>query len=196
MFFCLLMLASYYQILKELIAMQSVSIDTEHMNDIEKITIYLNALLQENGFASEIIHGYGNPLVLGKFSVDKSLPTMLLYWHYDVQTASVNEWWKNDPFSLYIAKDKIYGRGVADNKGQFLIHLLTIFDLIQSKKLGYNIIVLLEWNKETGSSYIEQFLTDYRQDLLSDFCLIHRYQGLWHWHSSVNLMLALLMKCR
>lgn len=172
MFFYLLMLASYYQILKEIIAMQSVSFDAEHMNDIEKITIYLNTMLQDNGFASEIIHGYGNPLVLGKFSVDKSLPTMLLYGHYDVQTANTNEWWKNDPFSLYITKDKIYGRWVADNKWQFLIHLLTIFDLLQSKKLWYNVIVLLEGNEETWSQYIEQFLSDYRQDLLSDFCLI------------------------
>lgn len=166
------MLASYYQILKELIAMQSISVNTEHINDIEKITIYLNTILQNNDFISEIIHGYGNPIVLWKFSVDKSLPTMLLYGHYDVQTATTGEWRKNDPFSLYIWKDKIYGRGVADNKWQFLIHLLTIFDLIQSKKLGYNVIVLLEGNEETWSQYIEKFLIDYRQDLLSDFCLI------------------------
>jgi len=85
------MYAAYYQILKELIAIQSISVDTEHMNDIEKIAIYLNTMLQDNGFVSEILHGYGNPLVLGKFSVDKSLPTMLLYGHYDVQTADFTE---------------------------------------------------------------------------------------------------------
>lgn len=173
------MYAAYYQILKELIAIQSISVDTEHMNDIEKIAIYLNTMLQDNGFVSEILHGYGNPLVLGKFSVDKSLPTMLLYGHYDVQTADFTEWRNNDPFSLYISKDKIYGRGVADNKGQFLIHLLTIFNLIQTKKLGYNVIVLLEGNEETGSQYLESFLVDYRQTLLSDFCLISDSYIVW-----------------
>lgn len=91
MFFSFFMNASYYQILKELVAMQSVSVDSDHKDDIEKIVIYLNAMLQDNGFASEIIHGYGNPIVIGKFSVDKSLPTMLLYGHYDVQTANANE---------------------------------------------------------------------------------------------------------
>ncbi len=180
MFFCFLMNATYYQTLKELISMQSVSVDADHKDDIEKITIYLNAMLQDNGFISEIIHGYGNPVVVGKFSVDKSLPTMLLYGHYDVQMANIHEWWKDDPFSLYISQDKIYGRGVADNKGQFLIHLLTIFDLIRSKNLGYNVIVLLEGNEETWSQYIEQFLTDYRQDLLSDFCLISDSSIIWH----------------
>lgn len=191
--------ASYYQILKELVAMQSVSVDSEHKDDIERIAIYLNAMLQDNGFASEIIHGYGNPIVIGKFSVDKSLPTMLLYGHYDVQTANSNEWWKNNPFSLYISQDKIYGRGVADNKGQFLIHLLTIFDLIQSKKLGYNVVVLLEWNEETWSQYIEHFLTDYRQDLLSDFCLISDSHILWKtpcidagYRGGVNLKLKII----
>lgn len=166
------MLAAYYQILKELVAMQSVSLDAEHKNDIEKIAIYLNAMLQDNGFVSEIVHGYGNPLVFGKFFVDKSLPTMLVYGHYDVHFADMQQWRKSDPFSLYIGKDKIYGRGVADNKWQFLIHLLTIFDLIHSKKLGYNVIVLMEGNEKTWSQYIEQFLSDYRQDFLSDFCLI------------------------
>ena len=180
MFFYILMLASYYQILKELIAIPSVSVDAHHMDDNEKIALYLNALLHDNGFISEIVHGYGNPLVLGKFSVNPSLPTMLLYGHYDVQTARIDEWWEHDPFSLYIGKDKIYGRGVADNKGQFLIHLLTIFDLIQSKKMWYNVIVLLEGNEETGSQYLEKFLTDYRQDLFSDFCLISDSYILWN----------------
>lgn len=91
MFFCFLMLTSYYQILKELVAIQSISVDPDHMNAIEKIAIYLNAMLQDNGFSTEIVHGYGNPLVLGKFSVDDSLPTMILYGHYDVQTADSNQ---------------------------------------------------------------------------------------------------------
>ena len=179
MFFCFLMLTSYYQILKELVAIQSISVDSDHMNAIEKIAIYLNAMLQDNGFSTEIVHGYGNPLVLGKFSVDDSLPTMILYGHYDVQTADSNQWRSHDPFSLYIGKEKIYGRGVADNKWQFLIHLLTIFELIASKKLWYNVIVLLEGNEETGSQYIENFLIDYKQDLIADFCLISDSYILW-----------------
>ncbi len=172
MFLYFSMLVSYYQILKELVAMQTVSLDAEHKNDIEKIAIYLNAMLQDNGFSSEIIHGYGNPLVFGKFSVDVSLPTMLVYGHYDVHFADMQQWRKNDPFSLYIGKDKIYGRGVADDKWQFLIHLLTIFDLIHTKKLGYNVIVLIEGNEKTWSPYLEQFLSDHRQEFLSDFCLV------------------------
>lgn len=91
MFFLFVMLAAYYQILKELVGIQSISTDANHVNDNEKIAIYLNAMLHDNGFVSEIVHGYGNPLVLGKFSVDKSLPTMLLYGHYDVQSADVGE---------------------------------------------------------------------------------------------------------
>lgn len=179
MFFCFLMLDVYYQILKKLVGIQSISTDTEHTNDNGKIAIYLNSLLQDSGFASDIIYDYGNPIVLGKFSVDKSLPTMLLYGHYDVQSADFSQWRKHHPFALHVAKDKIYGRGVADNKGQFLIHLLTIFDLIHTKKLWYNVIVLLEGNEETWSQYIEQFLVDYRQDLLSDFCLISDSYILW-----------------
>ena len=40
--------------------------------------------------------------------VSNNLPTCLLYGHYDVQSADKNDGWKNDPFSLFIGKDKIY----------------------------------------------------------------------------------------
>jgi len=170
-FFFFIMLASYYQVLKELIAMKSISLNADYMDDIEKIAIYLNAMLQDNGFDSEIFHGYGNPIVLGKYFVDTSLPTMLLYCHYDVQIAN-EQWWNVSPFSLYIGKEKIYGRGVADNKWQFLIYLLTLFDLIQSKDLWYNVTILIEGNEKTWSQYIEKFISNHRQELLSDFCLI------------------------
>ncbi len=174
------MLASYYQVLKELIAMKSISVHTEYIHDIEKTSMYLNTMLQDNDFDSEIIHGYGNPVVLWKYIVDVSLPTMLVYGNYDVQSADIGEWRNHDPFSLYITQDKIYGRGVAHNKWQFLIHLLTIFSLIETKKLGYNVIVLLEGNKETWSPYIEQFVHDYRQELVSDFFLVSDSCIVWN----------------
>jgi acetylornithine deacetylase/succinyl-diaminopimelate desuccinylase-like protein len=76
--------------------------------------------------------------------VSKNLPTCLLYGHYDVQNADQKDGRKNDPFSLFIGRDKIFGRGVVDNKGQVAIHLQTIFSLIDQGKLGYNLIILLE----------------------------------------------------
>jgi len=164
------MLASYFQLLKELLAIKAVSLDSSCFDAMEKKAIYLNALLQDNGFSSEIVHGYGNPLVLAKYTVDPWLPTVLLYWYYDVYPAS-DAWRKHDPFSLYIGKDKIYWRWVAQNMWCFLIYLLTVFSLIQSQKLWYNVVVLIEWNHEIWSLYMEQFLREYSGYLTADFCI-------------------------
>lgn len=128
--------------------------------------------MQEHNFAVDIISGYGNPIVLGSYIHNDTLPTCLVYGHYDVQAAERDDGWKYDPFSLHLGKDKIYGRGVADNKGQFLIHLVNIFSLIKEKRLGYNIIILLAGDEEVGASHFHRFLMDYKPRLQSDFCLI------------------------
>ncbi len=166
------MLAQYYNILKDLIAYKSISPDTQYISEMNLTASYLQKLFHEHTWDAEVIANYGNPIVLASYVVDSSLPTCLLYGHYDVQPADKDEWWKHDPFSLYLGKDKIYGRGVADDKWQFLIHLLTIFDLAKQKKLAYNIIWILEWEEEIGSAWLTAFLTDYKDKLKADFALI------------------------
>lgn len=141
---------------------------------------YLQTLLQEHSFAVDIISGYGNPIVLASYHHNDKLPTCLVYGHYDVQMAEREDGWKYDPFSLHLGKDKIYGRGVADNKWQFLIHLVNIFSLIQEKRLAYNIILVLEGDEEVGSSHFHRFLMDYKPRLKSDFCLISDSTVLWN----------------
>lgn len=143
--------------------------ETDHF---DRMATYLHHLLLDHHFAADIVHGYGNPIVLWKYVVDPILPTVLVYGHYDTQDADIHQWRKYDPFSLYIGKDRIYGRWVAHNKGQFLIHLLTIFDLIDDQNLWYNIVVLLDGNYETWSSKLEQFLKAYIDDIRSDCFLV------------------------
>lgn len=160
--------------------MQTISSDSASVDHHEHIALYLSTLLTRNHFFSEIVHGYGNPVVLWRYIVNAALPTVLVYGHYDVQPANSEEWRKHDPFSLYIGKDKIYGRGVADNKWQFLIHLLAIFDLIESDTLWYNVVVLLEGNEETWSQDLEKFLLDHIHDVHADFFLVSDSYILWN----------------
>jgi len=166
------MLAKYYQFLKELVELKTISWEKKSTPDIKKASILLKERSENSGMKSIIVEWYDNPIVVSSYVFDKNLPTCLIYWHYDVQPAHKSEWWKQDPFSLYIGKDKIFGRWVADNKWQFLIHFLTVGELIKSKKLWYNVIFLIEGNEENWSWKLESFLRDFQSNLKSDFCLI------------------------
>ena len=54
-------------------------------------------------------------------------PTVLLYAHYDVQPAPVEQGWHTDPFVATTAADgRIYGRGAADDKSGLVIHAGTL----------------------------------------------------------------------
>lgn len=166
------MLSNYYHILKDLIAFKTVSCQSNSFPEMQSASQYLAKLLQEHGCETEMVLGYGNPIVLASYIHNPKLPTCLLYGHYDVQPADKKDGWKHDPFSLYLWKDKIYGRGVVDNKGQVLIHLLTILELIHEKNLCYNIKMVIEGDEETGSPSFPRFLTDYKEKIKADFCLI------------------------
>ena len=166
------MLAQYYHILKDIISYKTVSWASESFPEMQAMSKYLFKLFQEHNFDVEIVTGYGNPIVLASYVHNPKLPTCLIYGHYDVQTATKSDGRKYDPFSLHLGKEKIYGRGVADDKWQFLIHLLTIFDLIKNKNLCYNIKVILEWDKEHSSSQFIRFLTEYKEKITADCCLV------------------------
>ncbi len=67
---------------------------------------------------------------------------------------------------------RLYARGATDNKGQVLIHVATIIELIKEKKLKYNVKFMIEGSEETGSPYITKFMRDYAAVLKADFGLL------------------------
>jgi len=172
------MIKKYYELLSEFIAFKSISPDKHFSEELKKSADWLANLFQDHWLDAQIIHGFGNPIVLAKHDPDVSgqgwsgLPTCLIYGHYDVQTADISEWWKHDPFEMASDKKKIYGRWVADDKGQILIYILTVLSLIKKKQLWYNVIFMLEWDEEIWSPWLEKFLQGYKDMLKSDFALI------------------------
>jgi len=139
----------YLELLKEFIAFKSVSTDPTFKDQMLGCAAWIIQQLQKNGFQTKRLDGFGNPLVYGEYMVDPKLPTYLVYGHYDVQPAELEDGWSSDPFELQKDNERLYARGVVDNKGQHLIHLATIFDLIEKKELGVNIKLLIEGDEET-----------------------------------------------
>lgn len=164
--------SDYKKLLSKFVSFKSVSTDRAFQAEIEKAVLWLKKLLEENRFKVKIIRGFGNPIVLASYAVSHNIETCLVYGHYDVQPAAKNEGWRKDPFELFEDRGRLYGRGVVDNKGQILIHIFAIANLIRQRRLAYNIKFLIEGNEETGSEGIFRFIKKYKQELASDFILI------------------------
>lgn len=163
----------YTQLLSECIAFRSISTDPEFKPQIDACADWLIDLLQQYGFETEKIINYGNPLVFGSYHHDDSLPTLLIYGHYDVQPASQEDGRLSDPFVLTQREGRYYARGAVDNKGQIMIHIATVLEAIrENRKLNYNIKFLIEGDEETGSPYITQALEDHTELLACDLVLV------------------------
>ncbi|MFA7285879.1 MAG: M20/M25/M40 family metallo-hydrolase [Candidatus Paceibacterota bacterium] len=162
----------YEALLSDYIAFKSISTDPAYKGEIQKTVNWLKTLFIKNKFSVQFIQGPNtNPVLLAEYYQPDDLETVLVYGHYDVQPAD-NDGWISDPFTLTERDDRLYGRGVVDNKGQNLIHLVTIFDLIEKGELKYNIKFMLEGNEETGNQDMSDLVRQNAELLKADYYLV------------------------
>jgi acetylornithine deacetylase/succinyl-diaminopimelate desuccinylase-like protein len=67
----------------------------------------------------------GHPIVTCDWLHAAGAPTILIYGHYDVQPPDPLEKWKSPPFEPTVRDDRLYARGVSDDKGPMLIPIKT-----------------------------------------------------------------------
>ena len=96
---------------------------------------------------------------------------MLIYGHYDVQSAEPLEDWKSVPFEPDIRNDNLYARGASDMKGQTLAAVNAVEAIIKTENLPLNIKFLIEGEEEIGSKHLNEFLIAHREKLTADFSL-------------------------
>lgn len=150
----------YKELLAEFIALKSISTDPEFANDISATAQWLQNKFDDHEFSSSVIEGYGNPLVVASYEADPEFEWVMVYGHYDVQPAKFEDGWESDPFVLSQKDGKFVARGVVDNKGQVLIHMASVFDLIQKGALKKNVVFLIEGDEETGGPGIGRWLRE------------------------------------
>lgn len=115
------------------------------------------------------------PVVLG--SIGAGERSLLLYNHYDVQPAGPIEQWSNEPFAPAIREGLLYGRGVADNRGNIFARLQAVEAYQESVgPLPLRAIFLVEGEEEIGSPHLARFVTEHARALQADGCL---WEGGW-----------------
>lgn len=163
----------YKALLTEFVRLQSVSTDPKYLPEIEKTVAWLKKIFSEAGFEVEIFRGpKTNPVVFAEVQVSKDLDTVLIYGHYDVQPAVKSDGWKSEPFELTQSKGRLFGRGVVDNKGQILAHVLTAITLLKAGKLKHNLKFLIEGNEETGNDDLAKIMKANKKKLAGDILMV------------------------
>ena len=88
----------------------------------------LSGILADLGIQTEIFDNpieNAPPFLIGKRIESSELKTILLYGHGDTVPLQKELWYEGiSPNELKIIDEKLYGRGVADNKGQHLTKLM------------------------------------------------------------------------
>jgi len=166
--------AAFLQHLSRLIAVPSVSRDPTAK---PAIRAYLSDLLAPDlaamGFAVTLLENPSAPelpFLLAERIEDAQAPTVLIYGHGDVVEGMAADWTGGlQPFHACIDKDRIYGRGSADNKGQHAITLAALRTVIHARgRLGFNCKVLIEMGEERGSPGLEALVRDHPERLRAD----------------------------
>jgi acetylornithine deacetylase/succinyl-diaminopimelate desuccinylase-like protein len=130
------------------------------------------SLIDAGADHAEVKETSGWPVVYGHKLVDESLPTVLVYGHYDVQPAEPLELWDSPPFEPEIRDGKIYARGADDDKGQLFMHVKAFELMNRTGTLTCNVKFMIEGEEEIGSPSLKQFCKDNKELLAADVILI------------------------
>src|SRR5215213_8277512 len=104
------------------------------------------------GSAERVVVNGSNPMAVGDLRASRSdAPTILSYGHYDVQDPGPLEAWESPPFEPTERDGRLYARGAADDKGNFLPLLHVACELARAGELPVNVRFVVEGEEEVGS---------------------------------------------
>lgn len=165
--------------LKDLLRIASISADPAYKNEVLNCAEAVAKHLKNAGADNvEICKTKGYPVVFGEKLINKNLPTVLVYGHYDVQPADPLELWESGPFEPVVKATElhpdgaIFARGSADDKGQFFMHVKAFEAMMKTNSLPCNIKFIIEGEEEVGSISLADFLEENKEKLSCDVILI------------------------
>ncbi len=163
----------------ELLKIPSVSADPAFATDVEQAAVFIQNEMKRIGLDNVSIEQTpGYPIVYGEKIIDDTLPTVLIYGHYDVQPADPVELWESDPFDPVIKKTEIhpngaiFARGASDDKGQMYMHLKAVQYLLENNRLPVNVKFMIEGEEEVGSPSLAWYVARNHDKLKNDVIII------------------------
>jgi acetylornithine deacetylase/succinyl-diaminopimelate desuccinylase-like protein len=154
--------------LRQLCAQPSIAAQGTGMEECAQLVA---AMLRNRGFEVRLMPTPGYPAVYGERPGRSNL-TILLYNHYDVQAADPLELWESPPFEPTLRGDRLYARGVSDDKGHILCRLAALDALLAIEgEPPCNVKFLIEGEEEIGSPHLPELIGANVGLLAADACL-------------------------
>jgi acetylornithine deacetylase/succinyl-diaminopimelate desuccinylase-like protein len=165
----------FRQELHEMLRIPSLSADPAHAGDVRRMAEWLADHFSSLGLDKvAVMETAGHPVVYGEWTgAGPDKPTVLVYGHYDVVPAQMEDGWHTDPFEPVEKDGRIYARGATDDKGQLYIHVKALESYL--KTAGHapvNVKMLIEGEEEVSSPNLVPFLKEHLDLLRADVCII------------------------
>ncbi|MEU8967885.1 dipeptidase [Streptomyces monashensis] len=161
--------------LTELVAFRSVADFAQFpKSESEAAARWITEALGVEGFVDVALLDTpdGTQSVYGYLPGPEGAKTVLLYAHYDVQPPLDEAGWATPPFELTERDGRWYGRGSADCKGGFIMHLLALRALKANGGVPVNVKVIVEGSEEQGTGGLERYAEQHPELLTADTIVI------------------------
>jgi len=162
-----------------LLKIPSVSADKTYKKEVLLTADFVMEQLKKAGCDDvELCETPGYPIIYGEKKIDKNLPTVLVYGHYDVQPPDPIELWHSPPFEPVIKNTEIhpegaiFARGACDDKGQMYMHVKALEYMVNTGNLPCNVKFMIEGEEEVGSESLSWFVPRNIEKLKNDVILI------------------------
>jgi acetylornithine deacetylase/succinyl-diaminopimelate desuccinylase-like protein len=163
----------------DLLRIPSVSADPAFQQNVTACAEFLATHFKQIGLDEVCIYPTaGHPIVYAEKIIDPTLPTVLVYGHYDVQPADPLELWHSPAFEPVIKTTEIhpegaiFARGACDDKGQFFMHVKALEAMLISQELPCNVKLMIEGEEEIGSPNLAIFVKENKAKLKADIILV------------------------
>lgn len=156
--------------LMQFLRVPSVSTLPEHSADMTQAAAWVAAQLRAAGVPDvRIIETGGHPVVYGEWLGLPGARTVLVYGHYDVQPPDPLDKWESPPFEPTVRGERLYARGVSDDKAPLFIAIKSIEAWQQlAGRPPLNVKFLFEGEEEIGSPHLGPFVTAHADMLAAD----------------------------
>ncbi len=152
----------------------SISTQPQYAADMVTAAEWIAAKLRGVGATEvEVCATELHPIVYGRIHEAPGAPTVLVYCHFDVQPVDPIELWETAPFEPFLRDGRFVGRGVADDKGQLVMHLSALEALrAVGRAPAVNLTFVFEGEEEYGSDSLFKWIPENRDRLAADVAVI------------------------
>jgi len=147
--------------LSDWLRIPSISTGEGDPADLERAARWVCDRVRAAGGTAELVAVPGGvaPLAVGELRAARpDAPTVLAYGHYDVQGAGDPAAWTSPAFEPEVRDGRIFARGAADDKGNFLPLLSVACRLAAAGELPVNVRLLVEGEEEAGSHSVVEWI--------------------------------------